>query len=156
MSLFLNTQKQIFGRRFSSTQAALSFVQDLIPAPIVQDCLRVLEPVSNATAWQRVQKHAAACGVRVFVNVAWISEGGSWCDSYHELLQEALARKEAMKRSRGRLHAIAFIDGNQWEEGGQSRLYVLSNGRIEASIQGAAISGNDRQEFLEVLKAALA
>ena len=50
MSLFLNIDRQIFGRRFSSTQAALSFVQDLVPAPVVQDCLRVLEDVPNATA----------------------------------------------------------------------------------------------------------
>ena len=156
MSLFLNTDKQIFNHKFHNEQAALSFVQDLIPAPIVQDCLRVLEVAPNASAWQRVQKHAAACGVSVFVNVSWISDGGSWCDSYHETLEEALARKEAMKYSRGRLHAVTFIGGNQWAEGGQSRLNVLSNGRIEAGIQAAAISGNDLQEFLEVLKSALA
>ena len=156
MSLFLNIDRQIFGRRFSSTQAALSFVQDLVPAPVVQDCLRVLEDVPNAAAWQRVQKHAAACGVRVFVNVAWISEGGSWCESYHELLKEALERKEAMKDSRGRIHAVTFIGGNQWAEGGQSRLYVLSNGRIEASIQDASLAGTDLQEFLDALKSALA
>ena len=156
MSLFLNTDRQIFGRKFHNEQAALSFVQDLIPVHIVQDCLHVLEDVPNASAWQRVQKHAADCGVNVFINVSWISEGGSWCDSYHESLKEALARKEAMKYFRGQIHAITFMGGSQWEEGGQSRLYILPNGRIEAGIQDTGIPGADLQEFLEVLKFALA
>lgn len=141
--------KTLFKRTFSNGKAVESFVRDLLAREILADVDRVIyKRAPNASAWARIQEHAAKCGVPVFLHVTGQDRvDGAWIDRRIVNLADALAiRNEGL--ACGHISGVTFQSGYTWLEIGDDAVELFTEtGRTD-------VHAWNREEFFKKLHAA--
>lgn len=141
--------KILFGRTFDNGKAVESFVRGLLTHETLADVDRVIyKRAPNASAWARIQEHAAKCGVPIFLHVTGQDKtDGAWIDRRIVSLADALAVRNN-ELACGHISGVTFQSGYTWLEIADDAVELFTeSGRTD-------VHAWNREEFFKKLHAA--